>query len=95
MEDRSAYRRKLEARLDQLAAEIDKLQAKAAEASADARIEYERQVEALRKKQADARDRLRDFDEASGEAWKDLTGGLEKAWNDLADAVRKATGRFG
>jgi hypothetical protein len=95
MEDRSAYRKKFEARLDQMAAEIDMLQAKAAEASADARIEYERQVEALRKQQADAREQLRDFNEASGEAWKDLAGGLEKAWNDFADSVRKATGRFG
>ena len=36
MDEKSAYRQKLEARLDQWRAEIDKLQAKAAEASADA-----------------------------------------------------------
>lgn len=95
MDDKSAYRQKLEARLDQWRAEIDKLQAKAAEASADARIEYEKQVEMLRGKQEEAREKLRELDDASDDAWKDLKGGIKKAWDDLGDAVQKATERFG
>lgn len=94
MDDKNAYRQKLEARLDQWRAEIDRLQAKAAEADADARIEYDRQIEDLRGRQADAQSRLEEFDSASDEAWTDLKGGIEQAWNDLGTAVKKASERF-
>ena len=95
MSEKSAYRQKLEARLDQWQAEIDKLQAKAVEAGADARVEYEDQVDSLRKQQDAAREKLKEFDEASGEAWKDLKQGIEKAWDDLSASVKKATDKFG
>lgn len=94
MEDKSAYRQKLEAKLDQWAAEIDKLQAKAAEAGADARVEYQRQVDELRDKQKDARAKLDELDDAGGDAWEDLKGGIEKAWEDLGSAVSAARERF-
>ena len=94
MDDKSAYRQKLEARLDQWRADIDKLEAKAAEAQADARIEYKKQIEALRGKQKEARAKLDELDKASGEAWKDLKSGLETAWDDLGRAVKSAVDRF-
>lgn len=94
MDEKSAYRQKLEARLDQWRADIDKLQAKATEASADARLEYEDQVKKLREQQDDARQQLEELDDASGEAWKDLKGGVEKAWDNLGAAVKNATERF-
>ncbi|MBJ3762531.1 coiled coil domain-containing protein [Maribius pontilimi] len=95
MDEKNAYRRKLEARLDQWRAEIDKLQNKAAEASADARQEYDEQVRNLREQQQDARAKLMELDDASGEAWKDLKKGVERAWDDLGAAVKKARKRFG
>lgn len=95
MDDKSAYRQKLEARLDQWRAEIDKLDAKAVEASADARIEYRKQIEAVRGKQDEAREKLAEFDKAGDEAWKDLRSGIEAAWDDLGKAMRKAADRFG
>lgn len=95
MEDTNAYRQKLEARLDQWRAEITKLEAKAAEASADTRIEYQKQIDNLRSKQDDARKKLAEFNEAGGQAREDLKSGLEKAWNDLGEAVRNARERFG
>ena len=94
MSDKSAYREKLEARLDQWRAEIDKLQAKAAEASADARKEYEDQVDELRKQQDAAREKLKELDKASDDAWEDLKDGFEKAWDNLGDAVESARERF-
>ena len=95
MDEKSVYREKLEARLDQWRAEIDKLQAKAAEAGADARKEYQDQVDALRAQQEEARQKLKDLDEATGDAWKNLKSGIEKAWDDLGDSVKNATERFG
>lgn len=94
-DEKDAYRQKLEARLDQWRAEIDKLQAKAVEVSADTRIQYAEQMEKLESQQAEARRRLEELDDASGEAWKDLTSGIEKAWNDLGEAVKRARERIG
>jgi uncharacterized coiled-coil DUF342 family protein len=95
MTDRSAYRQKLEAQLDEWRAEIDKLQAKAVEAGADARIEYEKQVEELREQQKEAQERLEELNDAGEEAWDDLKDGVEKAWDNLGNAVQKAVERFG
>lgn len=95
MDDRSAYRQKLEARLDQWRAEIDKLQAKASEAGADARLDYDRQIESLRAQQQQARAKLQELDAASDAAWEDLRSGIEKAWDDLGTAVKSAAERFG
>lgn len=95
MDEKNAYRQKLEARLDQWRADIDKLQAKAAEASADTRLEYDEQIKKLRQQQDDARQKLKELDDASGDAWKDLKSGVEKAWDDLGQAVKNATERFG
>ena len=95
MDEKTAYRRKLEARLDQWRAEIDKLRARAVEAGADASLEYRKQIDRLHGRQEAARDRLKEIDEASGEAWKDLRAGLEKAWDDLESAVSQARKRFG
>ena len=95
MNEKGAYRQKLEARLDQWRADIDKLQAKAREAGADARLEYDKQIGKLRDQQDKARKKLGELDAASGEAWKDLKIGFEKAWDDLGTAVKTATQRFG
>ncbi len=95
MDEKDAYRQKLQARLGQWRAEIDKLQAKAVEASADARLEYDKQLKELHRQQEKAREKLRELDEASGQAWKELRSGMEKAWDELGAAVQKATERFG
>lgn len=95
MSEKSATREKLEARLDQWRAEIDKLQANAAEAGADTRKEFENQVKALRKQQDKAREKLKELETASDDAWNDIKHGIEKAWDDLGDAVKSARERFG
>ncbi|WP_439156308.1 coiled coil domain-containing protein [Yoonia sp.] len=95
MDEKSAYRQKLQARLDQWRTEIDKLEAKAVEASADARMKIDDQIKELRKQQDAASEKLKELDDASGEAWKDFKSGVEKAWDDLGAAVKKATERFG
>ncbi len=99
MDDKSVYRQKLEARLEQWRAEIDNLAAKIVEARMDARmdarIEYQKQLEAIREKQEEARIKLEELETAQGEAWKDLKNGIERVWDDLGTAVEKAAKRFG
>ena len=94
MDEKNAYRQKLEARLDQWRAEIDKLEARTVEASADARLKYKGEIKELRAKQDEAREKLDELGDAQGQAWNDLKSGLEVAWDELGKAVRNATGRF-
>jgi hypothetical protein len=95
MTEKTAYRQKLEAQLDEWGVEIDKLQAKASEASADAQSELEKQVHDLRDQEADAREKLDELSEAGEDAWQDVRGGVEQAWNSLGDAIQRAADRFG
>lgn len=94
MADKDQYVEKAKARLDQWNADIDKLQAKAAEAQADARIEYEKQITQLRKQRDEAEAKLKEMSAAGEDAWRDMKTGFDKAWDDAASAFEKAMSRF-
>ncbi|TMM54202.1 hypothetical protein [Sulfitobacter sabulilitoris] len=95
MDDKDAYRQKLQTRLETLRAEIDKLEAKAEHVGAEAREALRTEAKELRAKQDEARKKLEAFRKAQGDAWKDLKSGLDAAWDDLSRAVRRAADRFG
>jgi len=94
MSAKQAYEKKLEARLDEWKAEIDKLKAKAAGAEADAQLQYEKEIDNLQKRQAEARQKLEELRKAGDDAWEDMKAGIENAWSELQDAMGKATARF-
>ena len=54
MVDRDAYVKKMQAKLDDWNAEIDQLSAKADAAQADAKLEYDKQIETLKKQREEA-----------------------------------------
>lgn len=91
MSDREDYRRQIEAQLDSWSDEIEKLQTRAAQAGADARVEYDRQIDALRDRQRDLRQKFEQMQQAQGEAWKEFKSGIDTAWNDMNQAMKKAT----
>ncbi|WP_295628547.1 coiled coil domain-containing protein [uncultured Nitrosomonas sp.] len=94
MSMKEAYEKKLQAQLDECAAEIDKLKAKAAKAEADAQIEYYKQIEELKSKQATVNGKLSELKDASEDAWEDLKAGAESAWDSLSGALKSAASRF-
>lgn len=94
MSMKEAYAQKLDARLAELRAEIDRLKARADGASADAQLEYYKEIEKLRSMQDHANDKLRELQEAGDDAWEDLKLGAESAWESLSSAVRHAASRF-
>jgi chromosome segregation ATPase len=94
MSEKQAYEKKLQAKMDEWSAEIDKLKAKANDAEANAQLEYNRRIEDLRSMQEAARDRLVALREASDDAWEDLKIGMESALDSLGNAVRSARSRF-
>lgn len=94
MTTRSEYIEQLKSNLDQWNADLAKLEAKARVAKTDLRIDYEMQLEALRKHREEAAAKLKEL-QASGEgAWKELAAGADTAWATLREAFDKAAAHF-
>jgi F0F1-type ATP synthase epsilon subunit len=94
MENKQAYREKLEAQMREWSAKIDVLKAKADQAEAEAKIEYRNRIEDLRQKKEALKAKLSELQNASDAAWKDIKAGTEKAAADLKDALQSALAKF-
>ena len=91
---RKAYEEKFDAQLKEWSAQISLLNAKANNAKADAKIEYHKTIDALQRKQNEAKTKLQKLKTAGDEAWEDLKAGAENAWVEVKTAFRDATSRF-
>lgn len=94
MSSRDEYVRKMQAKLAELNADIDKLAAKAGEVSADLKGEYNEQLVALKAKQAAARQKIEEVQKSGESAWKDLKVGIDLAWNAIGESIDSAKSRF-
>ena len=94
MSTRDEYVRKLQAKLEEWNADIDKLSAKAGEVKAELRHDYAEQLEALKAKQAVARQKFEELQKSGGGAWEDLKAGIELAWSAVGEAIDSAKSRF-
>lgn len=83
LEDRKIFESKLEAQLAQWKAEIDVLKAKAKRTEVDAMVNYDKVIENLQHKHAEAGTRLQQLKTASDEAWESLKTSTEKAWEEI------------
>ncbi|MCB2229844.1 coiled coil domain-containing protein [bacterium] len=88
------YEKKLQAQLDEWAAEIDKFSAKAARASASTQSDYYKRVAQLRKKESTLEIKLGELRGASDDAWEDLKDGIHIAWDSMTYALRDAANHF-
>ncbi len=93
-EKRDAYVKKVQAKLDEWNAEIDRLEAKAESAAADARVQYEEQIAKAKASRDDLRQKLGEIRKAGDEAWQELKSGLDQAWDSLSAAVKSARSKF-
>lgn len=94
LEKKKAYQEKIELQLKEWTVNIDVLKAKADKAKADARLKYKEQIENLRVKQEVALEKLQELKDSGGEAWEEITGGVDKALEDLKKAFSRARSRF-
>jgi hypothetical protein len=91
---RKAYEEKIDAQLEELNAQIALLKARADKAKAGAKIEYNKTIESLQRRQDEARAKLHELKTASDEAWEDLKTGAEKAWAEVKAAFHSAASKF-
>jgi hypothetical protein len=94
MSKRDEYVEQLKQNLDLWNSEIAKWEAKAKVTKTDLRIDYEMQLEALRKHREEATARLKELQASGEEAWKDLVAGADAAWATMREAFDKATDHF-
>ncbi|GAC30586.1 hypothetical protein [Brumicola pallidula] len=94
MSTKKAYEQKQQAQLNEWAAQIKKLKAKADVAQADAQLEYYRQINELRSMQDVATNKLNEIEDASDGAWEDLKAGMDSARNSFGNALKTAASRF-
>ena len=93
-EQRDAYVQKLKAKMDEWNAEIKQLEAKAAQAGADAKIEYSSQLNDLKTTRKELEEKISQLQKSGEGAWEDLKAGTESAWKTLGDAVNSAMAKF-
>jgi LAS superfamily LD-carboxypeptidase LdcB len=81
--EKELYQQKEQAQLDEWQAEVDKLKAKASGASADAQLELNKQIKALKGKIENGKGKLAGIAEASDDAWESMKHGVESAWDSI------------
>jgi len=94
MGSKEAYREKLEAQMREWSAKIDLLKARADQVEAEAKIEYRNRIEDIRQRKEALQEKLKELQNASDAAWKEIKGGTEKAAADLRDALQSALAKF-
>ncbi len=94
MTDRSAYADKMKAKVDEWTADIEKMQAKAKGAQADARIAYEKQLDEMLRMRDEAQVKMKEAQNASDDAWNDMRTGFQAAWDGISKSFHDAMKRF-
>jgi uncharacterized coiled-coil DUF342 family protein len=94
MSSRDEYVRKMQAKLEEWNAEIDALTVKAGKVTAEVRNEYNEQIELLKARQAEARQKIEELQHAGENAWGDLKSGIELARTAMGEAIDSARSRF-
>jgi hypothetical protein len=94
MSNREEYLATVKAKLDEWDADIDRLEAKASEAQADAQEQYRKQLDNMREMRKEAMARYVEMQGAAADAWETMAQGTEKAWNAWLTAFDEARSKF-
>lgn len=94
MASKDAYRQKLEAQLKEWDAHMASLRAKSAQMSADARIQFENELEKLKHRREAAYARLDELGKRGEDAWEDTKDVTEKVWAELGKSMERITAIF-
>jgi len=94
MNDKELYQQKMQARLDEWKAQVDKLKAKASGASADAQLDINRQIRVLERNIEEGKAKLSEITAAGEHAWESIKDGVESAWDALKSGVTDAAAKF-
>ncbi len=86
-----AYGKKLVREID---TKVKGLEAKASEASGDAKAQYGREIKELKTKRTEVSKKLDEMGRASSSAWEAARDGFADAYKDLHEAFERAAAQF-
>lgn len=94
MDTKEAYRKKLNAQIEEWNAQINLLSAKIKNKGADANLSAATQLEKLKKKKDEVTQKLKELDASTGEAWKEIQKTADKVLEELKSGVTAALSKF-
>jgi hypothetical protein len=94
MAKKDEYVATMESEIKKWDIEVDKLNAKSAELTAEARAGYDTQVKALRADRNFAFSKLEELRTANESAWDKMQSGVDAAWTTMKNALDKAAKQY-
>jgi hypothetical protein len=94
MKTKDEYIESLASELKEWSAQIDLLVAKSENAADDVKIKYAEELDALRAKQHAAVEKMKELEEASGDAWGTAKEAADKVWDDLKTGLASTVSKF-
>ena len=70
---------------------IEEMQKKAAKASGDTKVKYQKSIEKMKKMRANAAKKLDELEKSSADTWESTKHGFADAYKDLHDSYQEAT----
>ena len=94
MMNRDEYVQKLKAQLDQWNAEVGNWEARAKVAQDEMKTRYEHQLVQFRSRRDEGVAQLQRLQAASGQAWSEMTKGVDESWRAMREAFDRARSQF-
>jgi len=94
MSKKDEYSTMMEAQIKKWDAEVDKLNAKGKQMSADVRVGYDTQLKAMRADRDLAYSKLQEMSTANESAWQHMQSGVDAAWTSMKNALNKAASQY-
>jgi len=82
-EQKENYQHKIESQLDEWRADIDRLREKAKNATSEAKLKYQDNIDKLELKMDEGKSKLKALKESSGEAWDAVKEGADSIWDTM------------
>jgi hypothetical protein len=94
VEVQDAYRQKMRAQLKEWSAQMNLLEARLDNVSADLRVKRAEQLHELRARHRAAADKMKELGKSTGEAWEQAKETADKMWDDFKDGLTEAQSKF-
>jgi hypothetical protein len=94
MGKKDEYCATMESAIKKWDADVDTMNAKGKQMSADARVKYDTQVKAMRVNRDLAYSKLQELRTANESAWQHMQSGVDAAWTSMKNALDKAAAQF-
>jgi hypothetical protein len=94
VEVQDAYRQKMRAQLKEWSAQMNLLEARLDNVSADLRVKRSEQLHELRARHRAAAEKMKELGKSTGEAWEQVKETADKMWDDFKAGLTEAQSKF-